>query len=592
MLNGRLYFQAWFVATVALLVAFLTLQPPAELPDPDQVAVFSGAETAQLADDLQRTAPLRVPGSETSRQGAAWVRNQFEQLPDGKRLTAVQDAVVRLGGRTEVPIRNVMYTQAATADNRWSRNILVVAPRDAPRQAAGGTSSTAILVELARLASRTRSHHPIIFLSVDGDTLGNAGLRWYLRQVDPSRIAGVLVLDGVGEGEGTDIQIWASGAHRQALGMRQMAEQAVRDAGGRPSPAPSLSRQLIAQAFTETRGAQRAAIDRRVPAVTLSAREEGPLPVGLALPSRERLALGGTAALNMLALLDARERANAPDASFLYAGRILRPSVGRLAMLLLALPLFVMALDAAARIRRARVRVSSGVRVVAWKFVLPLTVLFLAHLLSMWGVLPGTAVGRPLLPAEMPVTLNQVMGVVFAVLTGLGIAIMLRPRVAAVGVNPPAEAAGALLWLSALVLLAWWRAPMSLVLILPAAHAALAATVVPRRWQLLVLGLIAATAPMAVVSMVSNAIDRGIPYTLWYILTTTANGARGSLEAVLAVTVMVCVVSLGTLVLFRARKGLVGGRRVQGVGASSSNLSARKHPRGGDGGGRDTHTRR
>jgi len=591
MLNGRLYFQAWFVATVALLVAFLTLQPPAELPDPEQVAVFSGVEAAQLAEDLHRTAPLRVPGSETSKRAAAWVEAQFEQLPGGDRLVATQDAVVRLG-RDEVNIRNVMFTQPATAENKWSRNILVVAPRDAPRQVAGGTSSTAILVELARLATRTRAHHPIIFLSVDGDTLGNAGLRWYLRQVDTSRIAGVLVLDGVGEGEGTDVQIWASGAHRQALGMRQMAEEAVRNAGGRPSAAPSLRTQLIRLAFTETRGGQRAAIDRRIPAVALAAREEGPLPIGVGVPNAQRLNVGGAAALNMIALLDARERANVPDGSFAYAGRVLRPSVGRLAMLLLALPLFVMALDAAARIRRARVRVSSGVRVVAWKFVPPLAALLVAHLLAMWHVLPGTAVGRPLLPAEMPVRLNEVLGLVLLVLTAIGLLILLRPRIHAVGVNPPAEAAGALLWLSALVLFAWWKAPMSLVLILPAAHAALAATVVPRRWQLGVLALVAAAAPIAVVSMVSDVLDRGIPYTLWYMLMTTVNGARGLMEPILAVMVLVCVVSLGTLVLFRARKGLVGGRRGQGAAGRTSNLTTSKASIGGGGGGGDENARR
>lgn len=575
MLNGRLYFQAWFVAVVALLVAFLTLQPPPELPDAEQVSVFSGAEAAQLSDDLQRVAPLRVPGSETAKQAASWVQGQFATLPGGDRLVATQDAVVRLG-RTEVPIRNVMFTQPATADNKWTRNILVVAPRDAPRQVAGGTSGTAILVELARLATRTRAHHTVIFLSVDGDTLGNAGLRWYLRQVDTTRIAGVLVIDGLGEGTGDEIRIWASGAHRQALGMRQLAERAVRNAGGRPSPAPSLRAQLISQAFTETRGAQRAAIDRGVPAVTLSARSESALPIGIGAPTQERLALGGTAALNMIALLDARERANAPDGSFAYAGRILRPSVARLAMLLLALPLFVMALDAAARIRRARVRVSSGVRVVAWKFVPPLAALAVAHLLAMGRVFPGTAVGHPLLPAEMTVSLNDVLGLVLVVLTAIGLLALLRSRIAAIRVTPPAEAAGALLWLSALVLFAWWRTPMALVLILPAAHAALAATVVPRRWQLVVLALIAAAAPLAVVGMVSGAIDRGIPYTLWYTLVTSVNGARGGLAPILAVLVAVCVVSLGTLVLFRARKGLVGGRRVQGAGPSPSNLSTRK----------------
>ncbi len=560
MLNGRLYFQAWFIATIALLVAFLTLQPQDELIAPESVGVFAGQEARAQAEDLTAVAPLRVPGTESAEAGAKWMQDQMAELPEGHRLVAVQQARVRVQG-VQVPITNVMYTVGPTAPTQSARNIVVVAPRDAPRQVAGNANASAVLIELARVAAQGQYHHTIIFLSVDGDTLGNAGLRWYLNTVDTNRIAGMVVLDAVGGDAGTQMYVWSGGAHRQVLGLRQAAEQSIRDAGGLPNTAPSLAAQLIAMAVPETRGAQRAAIDQRVPAVTLSSRPEGPLPAGMRAPaSSERLRLVGEAALNLIGRLDVRERARTPDASFAYAGRILRPSVARLALLLLALPLFVMALDAAARIRRARVRVSTGLRAVGWKCVPPLAALLLGHLLALAGVLVEPVVGRPPLPADMPFTLSDGLALLLVVFTAAAVGIAIRGRLHAAGANPPAEAAAALLWLSVIVLVAWWKSPYTLVLILPAAHAALAATVVPRRWQLVALAAVALAAPVAVVMAVSRAIDRDVWFTLWYLLQTSMSGARGFLGPVLLVLVGVCVVSLGSLVLFRARKGLVGRR--------------------------------
>ncbi len=560
MLNGRLYFQAWFVATIALLVAFLTLQPQDELMAPESPGVFDGQGARAYAEDLTATAPLRVPGTESAEAGSRWMRDQMAELPAGHRLVAQQQARVRVQG-DQVPITNVMYTVGPSAPTQSARNIVVVAPRDSPRQVAGNANASAVLLELARVAAQSQYHHTIIFLSVDGDTLGNAGLRWYLNSVDTSRIAGMVVLDAVGGDDGNEVHIWSGGAHRQALGLRQAAEQSVRDAGGVPTETASLTSQLIAMAVPETRGAQRAAIDMRVPAVTLSARREGPLPAGMKPPaSSERLRLVGNAALHLVGRLDVRERARTPDASFAYAGRILRPSVARLALLLLALPLFVMALDAAARIRRARVRVSTGLRAVGWRCVPPLAALFLGHVLTLTGVLAAPSVGRPPLPADMAFTRGDGLALLLVVLTAAAVAVAIRGRIHATGANPPAEASAALLWLSVLILLAWWKSPYTLVLILPAAHAALAATVVPRRWQLVALAGVALAAPIAVIMAVSQAIDRNVWFTLWYLLQTSMSGARGFLGPVLLVLVGVCVVSLGSLVLFRARKGLIGRR--------------------------------
>jgi hypothetical protein len=566
MLNGRLYLQAWLVAVVALLVAFLTLEPPDEVVRTDQVATFNSAVAADTASDLASVAPERVPGSPGADAAASWIEGRFRGLPDGERRVATQAMVARVGGE-RIPLKNVFFTLPARAPTKSQRNIVIVAPRDAPRGVTAGTTSSAILVELARTASRTSYRHTIIFLSVDGGTIGNAGTRWYLRSVDRTRIAGVIVLDAPGEGDGRVVRLWSSGAGRQALAIRQLADQAVRNAGFEPSALPSLREQLLRLAVPETRGEQRAAIDLGVPAVTLADREESPLPAGPVTIQRERIGGAGRAALWLVNLLDVRERANVPDAALAYAGKILRPAVGRLALLLLALPLLVMALDAAARVRRGRIRVSAGLRAVAWRFVTPLVVLFLAHLLSMWGIFRGPDIGRPPKVVDLHLDGQAWLGILLLLLMSAVVWLGVRPRVLAAGASPSAEAAGALIWLALLTLLAWWVAPFSLVLILPAAHAALAATVVPRQWQIGALAVLALAGPIAIVLMTAADIDRSPLFAVWYLCQTAVSGARGLAGPVLGAAVGVCVVSLSTLVAFRARKGLVAGRASRAVRA-------------------------
>ena len=287
MLNGRLYFQAWLVAVVALLVAFLTLEPAGEPVRTDQVATFNSSQASDTANELATVAPERVPGSPGADAAATWIEQSFRNLPDGGQRVATQTMVARVDGE-RIPLKNVLFTLPARAPTKSSRNIVIIAPRDTPPGVTAGTTSSAILVELARTAIRTSYRHTIVFLSVDGGSIGNAGTRWYLRSVDRTLIAGVVVLDAPGEGDGRKIRIWSSGAGRQALALRQLADQAVRNAGFEPSGLPSLRGQLLRLAVPETRGEQRATIDFGVAAVTLADRDESPLPAGPVTIQRER----------------------------------------------------------------------------------------------------------------------------------------------------------------------------------------------------------------------------------------------------------------------------------------------------------------
>lgn len=592
MFNGRLYTQGWLIALLALLVAFLTLRAPEDASRTQQPAPFQGSATTNKALEFQEAAPLRVPGTVGAQAAEKWITDQFSliqglDLPD----VAVQRTVIRREGQ-DIPLANVSLTVPARAQNTVPRRILVVAPRDAPRQVTGGGSSTAILAELARLAAQQRYRHPITFLSVDGDTMGSAGLRWYLSRERSTRFAGVIILDAPGEGhdevpvldpvtgrQRTDpntgrlqtrpasdaqtIYLWSTGTGKQALDMRRMAERAVAVSGFAPSPMPSLRRQLLDLSFTEARGAQRAAIDEGIPAVTLSARTESPLPVGVPPISTTRVRAAGVSALALMGLLDDRERANSPDGALAYAGRDLRPVVARIALLVLILPLLIVAIDAAVRVRRSRVRLGVGLRAMAWRTVPILVVLLVGWLVTLWGVLDAPLVGRPLPPSDLPFDGRAVLTLLLVLLAGLAVTIPVRSRLGRLTLSSTAEIAACALWLSAASLIAWWHMPYALVLILPVAHCIVAATMVPRVWQMVMLTAGAVVVPLIVLGGIAATIDRGPFYAVWYVVQTTLSGARGMVGPILAAMVVAAVGALLTLIAVRIRAETSGegGRR-------------------------------
>ena len=107
MLNRRLYLQTWLVSVVALLVAFLTLQPPAEDLTTDVVTAFNATDALAVSDELATVAPERTPGTPSAVTATDWVRSQFATLP-GRRV-ATQQFVARVDGAT-IPMTNVLFT--------------------------------------------------------------------------------------------------------------------------------------------------------------------------------------------------------------------------------------------------------------------------------------------------------------------------------------------------------------------------------------------------------------------------------------------------------------------------------------------------
>lgn len=107
------------------------------------------------------------------------------------------------------------------------------------------------------------------------------------------------------------------------------------------------------------------------------------------------------------------------------------------------------------------------------------------------------------------------------------------------------------------MLVVWFVEPYALILMLPAAHAALLATAVTRRWQVAGLALLAITTPLALCAVIGEQLDRNPAYAAWYLLTTTAEGTRGALGPLVAMAALGCIAALSSLAILRARKALI-----------------------------------
>ncbi len=560
MLNTHLYRTAWLVAGVALVVALLTLQTPDRGGEPLLPSAIDGQGTLELASQLRSIAPERDAGSAPDLQAARFVRDQLAQVPGAaapgrqKRRVQVQDFQALRDGEP-VQLRNVYLVVPGAPDGRVPGGILVVAPRDTPSGVRGGESSTAILVQLARQSATTRHQRPHLFVSTDGSTLGNAGLRWFLKRFSAFPLSAVVAIDAPGEADGDRISIWTAGrADRQALGLGEIAGRSVERVGGRPDGAPGLTGQLLRLGVPQTFGEQGAAIAAGLPAVTLSGRSESSLR-DVRPATAERLELAANAAGDLLGALDATPAIPAADGSLRFAGKLLRPTIARFALLLVMLPVLVLALDIVARQRRARVPLRDGLQAVGLRAVPIAVAVAAAHLLSLGGLLPGTAAGEPPLAADT--RFGALAGLAIALAGGAGFLAWRATRRPArrIRTSRAAEGSAALGALAVLLVILWVVSPYSLVLAVPVAHAGLLAMGARRPWHLPALAALALLPLLALVLHVAGILNSNALFAVWYLIATTVNGSRGSLGVIIAVLVTACIWSICALVAEQAAKG-------------------------------------
>ena len=554
MLNARLYRTCWLVAGVALVVALLTLESPDQPPEPPLASAIDGDAALTLNSQLAAVAPERAPGSGPDQAASRWIQGQLSQVPGAAGRVQTQDFVASDGG-DQVRLQNVYLVVPGAADGRARAGILVVAPRDTPPGVAGGTTATSVMLAMARASATSRHQRPHIFISADGSTIGNAGIRWFLSRFSSFPIAAAISLDAPGEAEGDEVDVWSDGrADKQALRLGQLAERSIGRAGGRSEGAPSLGVQLLHMAVPQTFGDQGPPIADGMPAVTLSGRGESPLRPGQQ-PTADRMALVANSANDLLLTLDGAPQAPAPDGGLELAGKLLRPTVVRLALLLLALPILVCAVDALARMRRAKVSLLDGLRATGLRTAPFLAALAAGYLLALAGILPRTAAGAPPLPHDASFGPAAGLGLVLSVGAGVLGWLWAKRRARRVDAAPATEAAAALGALSVLLVVLWVVSPYALVMALPASHAALVATSARRRWQVAALVGVALLPVLGLAISTAGRLDSNPVFALWYLFATMADGSRGAWGPILACLIGACLWSLASLVAFRAAKG-------------------------------------
>ncbi|MBU6363877.1 MAG: hypothetical protein KGQ95_06650 [Acidobacteria bacterium] len=572
MLNGRLYRLSWLVAALALLVALLTLESPGGTPDPPLPPAFDAMAARGIAADLATVAPERVPGTVGDAASAKWMADQLAAIPGASPVARQRFSVAAPSGR--VVTENVYVSLPARGGQAAPGALVISAPRDTPPGVRGGESGSAVLVQLARALGTVARNRPVFIVSTGASTLGNAGARWFVSRFSGTPLTAAVSLDdpaGVPDG----LHIWDDGQDaRRSIPMAAAAEQAATRADAPLAPVPGPFAQIAAMGLPQTSGDQAAYIALGLPSVSLASRPESPL-VGGNLATEDALGDAGRTAEGLISSLDRADALPAPAAGLVINSRELRPIMSRVVILLLALPLLVAALDLAVRLRRAGVRLLPFVAALLWRLLPVVVAVLVAHLLAIAGMLPTPAGGWPPLAEAVPFDLPAVVAILLSVGAGVLTWMIVRHRAMRRDAEVASRAATGVIALGVVTVLLWLVSPFALLIALPAAHCALIVTRATRPWQVIALAAVAVTPVVLLVWWASSRIDRGIPYSSWYLMETTVAGGRGVIGPMLAAAVLVIVWSLGSLVMSRVRRGLVAAGPYRPVPTEDERLARR-----------------
>lgn len=532
MIEPRLYRAAFLPAIIALaLCAFSLENRPA--PAPQGLAadvLFDGREAAAEAQEIATEARDRRAGTTGDtltgdRVAQAFADSGFETVIDtfDDGGTVLQNVVGRRRG--------------ASRDQ-----ILVLAARDADSvpDTAGSATDTAALLELARVLEGRPTRRTLVLASVDGSQLGDAGARRLVDELEDRErvVAAVVVSDlGAARARGPLLVGWSNDASSPGIGLVRTAQASLREElGGRAGDERS-SGQLVRLAVPVGIGAQGALLDRGVDAVRISGSGELP-PSG---PARrvdpDRLGRLGRATLRTVSAIDdARRPPEHGPGTYLIAARKVVP--GWTLVLLgaaLLLPAVVAIVDGFARANRRREAPGAWLRWVLAGALPFAAALALAELLVVIDWAPDPPPTPPAPGAEpFDGRAAAVLGVTLGAV-GLGLLLVRRLGLGAPPRDggdarrrsaPPAEtlaqpgpAVALGITLAAAAIAAWILNPYAALLLVPAVHLWMLATMTeltPRRWLTvtLVAGGLVTAAAVAVYYMVRLSLD---PLeTAWY----------------------------------------------------------------------------
>lgn len=481
MIEPRIYRAAFVPAVLAVILVMFSLESrPRPLPQGLAADVlFDGRQAAATARQIVAADPDRRAGTVGDRALGESVRRTLSS-----RGFAVEVDRFERGGKE---LLNVTGRRAG----RSRRQIVVLAARDAPGSpdAAGSAADTAALIELSRVFEGRPSRKTLVLASVDGSALGEVGAsRLAGRLESPELVDGVIVVSDLGAATSKPPAIvpWSNDLTRAGIGLQRTVAESLRQELSRPASGASPAGQVARLAFPVGIGAQGVLLDAGYDAVRIAGDGEAG-DLGGSRPrvvDEDRLGGLGRAALRTLTALDqgVRPPEHGPRTYVTVVSQVLPGWALTLLALTLIFPALVAGIDAFARARRRRRAVGpwfTWLGAGALAFAIGLGA---SYVLALSGATPDPP-AAPVAPGLYPldVAAGVVLGVVGVAIALAWIALRrlaVRADRALADPADPAAAVAVALVLSLATLAVWAMNPYSALILAPALHLWILATLV------------------------------------------------------------------------------------------------------------------
>jgi hypothetical protein len=479
--SGRLYRGTWLLVGIPLLAAAFSVHKPAPLPTPQPAlpASFDRFAAIELASELARLYPDRVPGTAGAAGAAQWFREQLS--PYGLKVVSdrFRENVPGIGERT-------LENQLVTVPGHSPDEIVVMSHRDDDGTGPGANnnaSGIAALLQLARsygspIGARAVSpQHTLVFVATDGGAFGALGARRFAK-THRGRVVAAIDLAALA-GSGPPRIVLAGTEPRLASpGLVETAAQRVLEQSGTRPAHPGALAQLVDLAFPFTLYEQGPLLAYGIPALTLTSGGERPPTAFVDRPDQLdglRLAQLGRSAQQLLRWLDFGAELAPGTARYVYFGpRVLPGWAIELVLLAALLPFLLAAVDLFAHCRRRHIPLAPALRSYRSRAGFWLWVMVVFELFALTGIWPD-APTVPLPPDSAPATnwpIGGLLGLfVLAALGWLVARARLVPRRPASATEELAGTTAALLALAVVALLVVATNPFALLFLLPSLHA-------------------------------------------------------------------------------------------------------------------------
>jgi len=493
MFDGRIYRAALApLLLVVVIVGFSLTGAATPLHSTLAPDAFDGARAYATLRQLLSAFPDRRPGSVGDGRLATYVAQSL-RAQAGSAGGGFRVSTRSFSARTAEGVRTLTDVIALRSGSSGERSIAILAHRDAAAPgSAAELSSTAALLELARVFAVSETRRTIVLVSTDGGSEGSAGASWFARRLGIAPDAAIVLGDLAGERAHKPFVLPFSGATATAPdALQRTVQDAISQEVGTDAGTVGLGTQLAHLALPLTVGEQAPLNGAAIPAVSVQV-SGARGPVAGTRVSETRLSNFGRAVLSAVYALDEGPDVAAPSTRLALGHRALPEWVIRLLALAALLAPLVVCVDALARLRR---RGESVAGALPWALcgALPFAAATLFALaLGAIGIVsaPGAQLSAAAISAEgvVPVVLGATTVVLVALL--LAQPALVRRLGIAKPTQPDACGLAAMLVLLAVALLAWLLDPFAALLLVPAAHLGLlAADSRPRALSLAGLGL-------------------------------------------------------------------------------------------------------